>query len=482
MALTITLYSFAKRKNSTKRPDGLTGEALQVVLKHPTSYISPAFLIQRAGGFPFNYVVWGDWYYFIDDIISTGNERFEVRCTIDSLATYKTAILATNAFVLYDTAPNSEVVDKRLSLKTSASTRTATATLPIFEVGSVILLGIVGKNTAGIYALTPSEIAGLYSSLGQYFADLMPDTDEPSWDPDPDDLSTILQNVGEAIVNAGDAAVKCLRQLVSSGKASDCIKSALLIPVSPSDFNGSASRIFLGEYDTGVSGKLISQTARAFASASVSIPWPTSDWRRNAPYTHVYLSLPYLGIVQIPSSEIMDADSLTVNASVSVNGTVVYTVAKGSTLAEVGRYTANCANNYMIGASNISPLSQVQALGGVIGGAAAAVAAPALSAAAGIAGLMGTMNAVQPIPSCIGGGGGIAHTSSGVVVCYTVFHDTNVTPDSVAAVVGTPAMESKSLSQLTGYVQTLAASVSIDGEESVRNEINTLLDGGIFIE
>ena len=76
MALTITLYSFAKRKNSTKRPDGLTGEELQVVLKHPTSYISPAFLIQRAGGFPFNYVVWGDWYYFVDDIVSTGNERF----------------------------------------------------------------------------------------------------------------------------------------------------------------------------------------------------------------------------------------------------------------------------------------------------------------------------------------------------------------------------------------------------------------------
>lgn len=485
MAITLNFGVVNKRRNSTFVPSPETmSYTMDVVLKQPTSDHSPEFYIkpEQDNIFPYNYCQWGSWYYFIDDIIRERNNLYRLKCSLDVLATYKAEILQTSAFVLYDTTANSEIVDKRLSIKTTTTRSESTGTLNIFEVGSTILLGIVGKATAGIYAVPLASIKQLYDDLGQYFLDLLPEPDVPSWDPDPDDLSTILQNVGEAICNVGDSLTYGLRQLISSGKASDCIKSALLVPVLPSDFPGQDGQtIYLGEYQTSVTGKLISQDAKATAFTTVSIPWQSSDWRRNAPYTHVYLTLPYVGTVNIPTSEIVDCASLNVTCSVSVNGTAVFKISKPGAVGEICRYSCNVANNFMIGASNISPLSQVQAIGGAAA-AGAAVAAPAVGAIAGIAGLVGTLNSVQPVPSCIGGGGGIAHVDSGVVTCFTVFHDTNVAPDSVSSVAGTPAMSSKTLSGLTGYVQTLGASVAISGSASARKQINSMLDSGIFIE
>lgn len=485
MAITLHFGIVNKRRNSTLVPAPETmSYTLDVVLKQPTSDQNPEFYIkpETDNTFPYNYCQWDTSFFFIDEVILERNNLYRLKCTMDVLATYKAELLNTSAFVLYDTTANSEVVDKRLSLKTTTTRSESTGTLNIFEVGSTILLGIVGKSTAGIYAVPLASIKQLYDDLGQYFLDLLPKPDVPAWDPDPKDLSAILQNVGEAICNVGDSITYGLRQLISSGKASDCIKSALLIPVLPSDFPGQDGQpIYLGEYQTSVTGKLVSQDAIAFAGTTVSIPWQTSDWRRNAPYTHVYLTLPYVGTVSIPTSEVIDCDALHVTVSVSVNGAAVFKIGKPGAIGDICRYSCNVANNFMIGASNISPLSQVQAIGGAAA-AGAAVAAPAVGAVAGIAGLIGTLNSVQPVPSCIGGGGGIAHVDSGVVTCFTVFHDTSVSPDSVSSVMGTPAMASKTLSGLTGYVQTLGASVAITGSADERDRINDLLDSGIFIE
>ena len=64
----------------------------------------------------------------------------------------------------------------------------------------------------------------------------------------------------------------------------------------------------------------------------------------------------------------------------------------------------------------------------------------------------------------------------------TVFHDTIVSPDSVSAVIGTPTMATKSLSALSGYVETRNASVAGGMTDTERKAINKYLDGGIYIE
>ena len=118
MALTATFYSFSKRQNSTKVPAGIAGTSFNVVLKNPTSMNAPVFTL-NADTFNFNYCSFNGAYYFVTDVVSVRNDIWEIHCTKDVLATYRTQILASPAYVLYDSVGNSEIVDNRLAIKTS---------------------------------------------------------------------------------------------------------------------------------------------------------------------------------------------------------------------------------------------------------------------------------------------------------------------------------------------------------------------------
>lgn len=473
----------SKRRNSTRVPALVElPDAEMASLKDGTSLRNPVFILNHSGIPDWNYCRWDSRYYFITDIVAERNDLFSVKCTLDVLATYKADILATNAFVLYDNSGNSEIVDKRLSVKTSATSQASTGTLDIFEVGYSIILGIVGNNTTGMYALTLQEARELMNEMSTWQNTAMPEPDEPAWDPDPDDLSLILQNIGESIFNFADALRFYFRQLVATGKAPDCIKSAILVPVPPSDFNGTSTRIFLGEYDTGLTGKLLTPTTNAYATCTVSIPWQANEWRRNSPYHNFYLSLPYLGVVSLPASEIMDATSLTVSCFVSPNGGLCYKVFKTGTFDDIAQYTGNCSTSYMIGASNVSALTAATSLVTSVGAAAAGIMNPALGVGIGAASIAGIMGNLQPLPSSVSGGGGVAFTSAGIVSLWSVFHDTTVSPSSVVQSIGLPSMQQKTLSSCSGYVQCSEASVSCAADAEDITAINSFLNGGCFIE
>ena len=166
MAFEVTLYSFTKRKNSTLQPSG-GGVDLNCELKQPTSYKNPVFLFFVEDGFPWNYLQWDDWYYFIEDVVSVRNDLFEVHCSLDVLATYKAEIGATSAFVLYDTTANTEIIDTRLSQKTTAI-QTYASSAPVFTLGNCILLGIVGDGGVGIYSVSQGTANNILNSINNW--------------------------------------------------------------------------------------------------------------------------------------------------------------------------------------------------------------------------------------------------------------------------------------------------------------------------
>lgn len=488
MALTITLYSFAKRKNSTKRPDGLTGEALQVVLKHPTSYISPAFLLQRAGGFPFNYVEWDGWYYFIDDIVSTGNDRFEVRCSLDVLATLKTYIQATSAFVLYDETANSELPDSRLSVQTSKSVAAASGQFRALGghsfPGGTIVAGIVTDDGVSFYAMDGTTADTLLEHINQNeIPNLLP-IPTISWVHST--VEEILDGIAEIIDTIGKNMVTGLRHILGSKSASECIVSAKQLPVAIGSIEGSSGTIYLGMWNSSKSGKRITNRM-VLDSCDVAIPWTFTDWRRNNPYTELYLYIPYVGLVSLSPGDLMGASSLHIDASLDViSGDVLFEVRAGTgQLGEsqyIGQYSGNIAGTYAIGSSAV-PYGQqvVMAIGATAAGAA--IASTGGAAAAMVAGFAGIMATNTPTPTTIGGGGGGAALGlSATCYCFAITHDTNVAPDSVASVIGTPAMASKQLGALSGFIQTKNAEVSAPFPGPVLAECNSLLDGGFFLE
>lgn len=476
MAFSVYVGTVTKRKNSTYVPTTELSTKIDVVLKESCSDYAPVFILENSTNtFGYNYLKWDDWYYFIDDVIREKNHMVTIKCNLDALATYKAYITASTQFVAYDTTANTELVDTRLSIKTTASRSVAYAESSFFETGC-ILMGIVGRINTGVWAMS---IATAKSLLTDIFTNWLDDPDMleiPSggfsftdWD---DAVDTVVNNITVG-----------LRQLIATGKAPDCIKSCIYVPVGIDKFTGSNETIWLGDYNTGTTAKFLSSVGVASEVTSVSIPWQASDWRRNAPYHHIYLSLPYVGTVEIPPSEVMGLSSLGIEIHVTQDGTAYYNITGGSGYSRILRFGANCSSNYMIGASNINPLNGAMGAGTVAGaGLAATLASGAVGlAAAGTAAIAGFLNGISSLPTSVGGTGGGAFSDSAVIACFTIFHDTNVSPNSVSVFMGTPTKAVKSLSGLTGYVECRNASVSAPTSESVIQEINNYLNGGIYL-
>ena len=103
---------FSKRVNSTKTP---TAEELaggvkleNVVLKESTNIDNPTLIIDGTSQnlYAYNYIYIHEWgrYYFIDTCDLRHNSIFTVKCSLDDLATYKTQILGTTAYVIYSSS------------------------------------------------------------------------------------------------------------------------------------------------------------------------------------------------------------------------------------------------------------------------------------------------------------------------------------------------------------------------------------------
>lgn len=479
MSLTLTLYKFSKRQNSTAVPPS-GGTEVSIDLKDQTQILTPTFILHWTEYPDYNYAEFMGRYYFISTIESIRNDIWALSCSVDLLATYKSEILSTSAFVAYDTAANTEITDRRLSTKTTAvRAENAGNAWDYLGKGFCVMLNVVGQSACATYAVDLSVAAAMLdaTTMNNWLDSIL----EPV---DPDDPpQDWTEKLADAITNA-------FRQLVSSGSAADCIKSAFILPVPYSLISGSETDIYLGQFNTHVRGKL--RTSRGIQDASyVAIPWQTADWRRNAPYTEIYLYIPFIGVISFPASGLIGASGFYVDAAFDETaGDAVFTVAidaiaAGSAQKVVGQYTTNMSANYAIGSSNITPKQLMTAIGsGAVAVGAAIATGGAAAVAAGTAGIMGEFNSAQPIPSSVGGaGGGAVLALFGYVPrCMVIFHDTNVAPDSVSAVIGTPTNEVKALSGLSGYVETRCASVSGDMLESERTQINKLLDGGIYIE
>lgn len=465
------LYTTSKRHNSTLVPTGgVTGE---MVLKAGTSLTKPVFLLYVSAKPTASMVGFEGRFYFIDDIVSVRNGLWELHCSVDVLSTYKANILNTSAFVLYDTTANTEIVDTRLSAYTSVHVGETHADSSFFETGCV-LVGITGKHNTGVFAMTPAQARDLMNDIATDWLD-DPDMLEI---PDPTDFSNWDDAIGIFLHNVTIG----LRQLIATGKAPDCIKSAIYVPVPSSKFSGSSATVWLGDYNTGITAKLLNTAGHADEVTSVSIPWYFSDWRRNSPYTQVFVKLPYVGVVPIPNSKVMGASSITIEVHVSQSGMVAYNLSANGIY--IGRYAANCSSGFMIGASNINPLTGAMGAGTVAGaGIGAALATgPAGLAAAGTAAIVGFISAITSEPQSVGSSGGGAYTDSAVISCYCISHNVSADPAAIGPTVGTPSMTVKTISTLTGYVETKCFSVSGDMTDWERQEINRLMDGGVYIE
>lgn len=494
MAILNLWKNFTKRKNSTKQPSGSADTSLtSVYLKEGTSLQAPVFVI-KSNDFTYNYAQFNGTYYFIDDIVSLKNDLIELHCSRDLLATYKSAIQASSAFVLYYSHNNTEITDRRLSTKTTKTVVKKTGVFDTLGNGTgtnyAVALNCIGENACDTYILNQADARTILSNLDNWFdnsGDYDPGTGtkEGSWIPD---LAQLLFGTpAEAIESCMISTKAFWRQVFATGKASDNLRSAVMLPLPVSAIGGDTADIWLGKYNTGISATRIRD--RIFSDGcSVDIPWPTNinDWRRNSPFTELYLYIPYIGIINLSPSDLIGDSSLNVSVSIDLtSGDAVFTVYT-DTNRFIGQYNTNMAASFAIGTANV-PVAQMfnSVLGAITTGAAAAATGGASQIIGATGNGLSLANIIAGTPTCIGSNsGGAVLGLTDNVVCYSIFHDTTVDPHgaTLRAVKGEPFNGAMSLSGVSGYVQTAGASVSMAAFGNDKDIVNNYLDGGIYIE
>lgn len=472
------LYTLNKRHNSTMQPTG-TGTDTSVILKGGSDFLTPVFTMHHNTFPTYNYVKYNSRYYFVTGIKAIHDDLFEMSCEVDVLATFKASIQAISAYVLYYDHVNTEIVDKRLSVKTTQVTKSTSGNFSYFGKGTIYVLSVIGKNCVNQIKVTLSDIQGI---VNQTFLDTLNNQIANISLPAADSLIDFANYIKDLLTTEAGA-------LTYLGRVADCIRNCYVLPITSGAWGGTLVDIYIGKTDSGKDGYALTDRI-LHDSATVYIPWPDNitDWRRNAPYTELYLYIPAIGICSISPSDVMGETALHVDISLDkVSGDVIFEVGTASKV--IAYYTANVAVNFPIGMSNLDVTKAVTAVGGGIAAIGAGVN-PAITAAVEA---LGITNALQPSPTCIGGnsGGallGLVEYTAQHVYMFSVFHDTSVAPTNPSAIKGTPFNAVTPLSAISGYVQTTGASVAGGGvgepamTDTERQNINSLLDGGIYIE
>lgn len=451
MALTLTLYKVNKRQNSTAVPSG-TGSAVQVTLKQETSLNSPTFLL--SGQKPdANYAQFDGAYYFIDDIVSVRANLWEIICSLDVLATFAAEIRATSAFVEYAAQGFDDISDSRIVPRTSVTLgRTILGggnVLGISETGT-FLLSAVGESGVNTYVVNAQQLRNMLLSIGQ-FAD----------------------GLWSSAMSPGEALVEYFRLAIAAGSAADAITDCRWLPFVDNGFDVTGfTSIKLGRYDTGIQAGILAGTIQK-GVISGTIPFTRSGFLRLRPYSEVMIYLPFVGMQVIDTPLFTGADTVGVNYSLNERtGEISYAVAVDDQI--ILTLSASTAGAVPIGISNINPMQ-------IINGLSSAALATAYGNVVGAAGSV--LNALTPTQVSSGGiSGGAGSGLEKQFIVYLVERAVSGAVGNMAASQGKPYFNTALLGSLSGFVKTRGASVSGTMRGALRDQINTLLDSGIFLE
>ena len=476
------LYSFSKRHKSTKQPAQNTGTKIEnVYLKDGTSITSPVFLLNIGNGAlpSYNYCEWEGRYYFINDMRSNAMDLWELVCEEDYLSTGKTAIGNTTAMILYCTGGANNIVDNRIPLESDVSLNIVNDSMDGFTITSgnqgTIILSITGTGSFGNYIMQNST-----------------------------QLSQLLENALLSYQSTVTNFETWGQQQLSGGSAPENLKSAIALPIiSPQMTQMPLTDLWLGNYQctdsqfNPIKGYKITDPI-VEGNLIWTLPWRYSDWRRMSPYTTLYLYLPLIGTMTLPTNDLIDCEKINAHYAVNItSGDVAVEVIGIDTSAADHRIIAtasgNCAMATPYGSSNISGAKVVNAAVTGAFGSAAALLVPSTAGKVIALGSSLAASAAQMIGAAhgetagVGGlGGGATHALTPVGKLFEVTKDLTETPANMDTILGKPYMKKHQISTITtgftGYVQTDGMQVEGNLLDSERENINSLCDGGFYYE
>lgn len=509
MSYTAYLGKFNKKLNSTKRPASGFGTSYTVVLKDEMSYISPVLTLNASfsdfTNHDYNYAVFLGRYYWITDIIAVRTGLVEIHMDLDRLATYKNEILGTSAFIEYgfnsfdaSAQTNGRVPDVRIPIsKTPTLYRTVAdpsgglidATDGCYIVQAVGNNPLPGGSHRGLaaFAMNASTLRSLVASAGSSIRS---------------QITTIMSQAGTTPADeiANKLASFNMENALLQDSAFGAIESVNWLPFKLSSATGTNASIFLGNYHTNISALMLTANSVYTHTTTINILWPVDDWRRNN--CQIVLYLPFFGTMPVPVDQCIDRGNLVITWTAEYfSGSVSVKVSAGNYVVYTG--STNLAVPFGVGRSMVGAMAyaqgSLQALGGTIQAASGIFDAGAsiigtfmgvgggglAGAMANITGgisnqLAGWGQTIQPTITCAGSMGGMAAIGQSMDAEVCVLYYAPVDESGFQTLYGHPVF--KIDTPASGFCKTRGFSISLPNNGSNAAYINSVMDGGVFIE
>ena len=482
-------YQLDKRVRSTKRP-AETDESTDynIVFKRPTNIMNPDILIDTNGVYPdFTYciiqipldeegeeVVTKDLYYFVESITVAANERFEFHLKLDTLATTKDTILATTAYIIYSSNKGSRWIrDDRVPIiarPPEVLKRSVNVTFDwmgekrnLFEASddeTIVLTTVSLNNGLCHWCMTEGKLKMLVDALTQAG-------------------SSVWGSMKEQFGDAMGSIVKITRLPIDF----------LAMPT-----DGNLQDIYLGNYqlqyaESGSSPVYLQaeklSTEVIIKKAEIALPTQHLDFRAFEPYNNVRLRLPFVGIVDVSYSEF--AGTAYVECCIDlVMGKIVWTLYQDDDYHNaIATYSGEIGSSIPITATQIQ---NATALVESLGGATLSLGAAALNPAAGLPGSIASLasafyHANQKSTNIVGSySGGRAEYINRSIEAISENFPTACEPEDLYPIEGRPACAVDVLTEYTGFVRTNGFQLGGSWFKEIKDEVNALLDTGIYIE
>ena len=459
----ITLYTnFSKKRNSTKQPTG-TGTQADVVFKDGCSIDNPVFLINGVA-LGVNYLWFNGRYYFVDDIVLGNNNIYELHCSIDVLATWRSYIGSYNAFIERSDSSYDTKVNDRLLSSTQQITGSSVGTTAVGLNGTGCYIfrtiGVDSNGDSGLHLYATNDL----NVVGEIY-------DNTAYGVNQSIIDQIVQSIG-----------------MSALDTSQYLQSVMWVPYTITNLGGSSTNeIVLGFYHADVTGRDVYKLSITHKGTSTALVLPNNaytDFRAANPQFSVYnLFLPGIGTVGLDS---LHASRGTITISIDVDlisGSVAYTLKHVNSGCMVATFTGQLGVNIPMVSTAVNTAGAIESFVGTAATVAAAVATDNyLGAAAAVAG--GTVSTINTLTSAQGSLNGYTSNIGYVqshhqVLCSVVNYGSKDFPLSVA---GRPLYQYATINTLSGYVKCGAASIDIPGTGPEKDAVNAYLNSGFYYE
>ncbi len=478
----VKFYTFSKRPNSTKQP-AANSEVItfsDVELKNECSFLNPTLRIKdKPSGSTFvptmyNYAYIALWtrYYFVNDWRYI-NGAWEVDLTLDVLASYKTAIGNTSAYIVRSASHyNGNIIDSFYPASTVKSISKQSVSSEIYHSSlpsGCYIVGVINNATSNLnvgainyYALSATS----FSSLLQYIFS-----------------GSIYQSSNITEVSEG-----FFKSLFDPFQY---IVSCMWFPFATSSFGTTSETIKIGYWDTGITGTRVQYIVKQMniKSDSAISQHPLAATRGNylnySPYTTLTLFYPPFGEIPIDTTfnqygnstylwGKMFVDSITGQADLYVTLTDGNDSDHG---ADPYRYMT--LRSAQIGV----PIQLAQIMQSTIGrliNTGANLASSLLNIE--IDGLFGTiLNGVQSALAKVATSGANGSFIEIIEPPYLICEYASLAPENNAEY-GRPLCDTRTINTLSGYVKCGEDDHDFAGTDYERKTINQFLKNGFFYE